>query len=85
LKNIAERITIYIDKPRASAADIKPLMPPSVPQSFAPLKDAVDEFEADYIERVIEACDGNMAESARTLGLERSHLYKKLKKFGIRD
>jgi len=85
LKNIAERITIYIDKAEATLADIKPLMPPLAPQSFAPLKDAVEDFEADYIGRVIDACGGNMAEAARKLGLERSHLYKKLKKFDIRE
>ncbi len=80
LKNIAERITIYVDKPTASLADVQPLMPPSHSKSFMPLKEAVEEFEADYIRRVIDASDGNMTEAARRLGLERSHLYKKIKK-----
>ncbi len=80
LKNIAERITIYIDKPEATAADLKPLIPQETGATFAPLKEAVEEFEADYIARAIDTCGGNMTEAARRLGLERSHLYKKLKK-----
>jgi len=80
LKNIAERITIYIDKPEATAADITSLIPQEIGETFAPLKEAMEEFEADYIARAIDICGGNMTEAARRLGLERSHLYKKLKK-----
>jgi len=80
LKNIAERITIYVDKDEAAAADIKPLIPRESGGSLASLKEAVEEFEADYITRAIDICGGNMTEAARRLGLERSHLYKKLKK-----
>jgi two-component system nitrogen regulation response regulator NtrX len=80
LKNIAERISIYIDRPQARVADIKPLLPRPGIQPITQLKEAVDNFEADYIKRVIDACEGNMAEAARKLGLERSHLYKKIKK-----
>lgn len=80
LKNIAERISIYIDGPKASKTDIRPLLPRPGGEPILPLKEAVDDFEAGYIRRTIDACDGNMAEAARKLGLERSHLYKKLKK-----
>jgi two-component system, NtrC family, nitrogen regulation response regulator NtrX len=80
LKNIAERISIYLDKPEATAADVARFLPAVGHEELEPLKDAVDRFEAYYIERAIDACGGNMAEAARRLGLERSHLYKKLKK-----
>lgn len=80
LKNIAERITIYVDKPEATKADIRPLLPAGSADMLIPLKEAVDDFEAGYIKRAIDACGGNMAEAARKLGLERSHLYKKLRK-----
>jgi two-component system nitrogen regulation response regulator NtrX len=81
LKNIAERISIYIDKPEASKADIKALLPYTGDDAAVPLKEAVDSFEANYIRRVIADCGGNMTEAARRLGLERSHLYKKLRQF----
>jgi len=81
LKNIAERISIYIDRPQASKADVKPLLPRSESGPMLPLREAVDDFESGYIRRAVDACGGNMAEAARLLGLERSHLYKKIKKF----
>ncbi len=80
LKNIAERISIYIDKQEASKGDIQSFLPIRAGKEIEPLKDAVDCFESDYINNAISLCGGNMAEAARRLGLERSHLYKKLKK-----
>jgi len=80
LKNIAERITIYIDHSPVSTPDVKGILPSLPDRTIAPLKEAVDEFESDYIRRAIDTCGGNMAEAARRLGLERSHLYKKMKK-----
>jgi two-component system nitrogen regulation response regulator NtrX len=80
LKNIAERISIYVNRPKASKSDIQSLLPHHQSGPILPLKEAVDKFETDYITRAIDDCEGNMAEAARRLGLERSHLYKKLKK-----
>jgi two-component system nitrogen regulation response regulator NtrX len=47
------------------------------------LKTAMENFERKLIERRIEACDGNISRTAEELGLERSHLYKKMKSLGI--
>jgi len=47
------------------------------------LKDATDGFERDYIARTIREAGGNMTEAASRLGLERSHLYKKVKALGL--
>jgi two-component system, NtrC family, nitrogen regulation response regulator NtrX len=43
----------------------------------------VDEFERRTIESEIERSRHNLAEAARALGLERSHLYKKCAQLGI--
>jgi len=84
LKNIAERISIYIDQPEATKNDIKHILPMSSGLSdIKSLKDAVEDFEAEHIRQAIASCGGNIAEAARRLGLERSHLYKKMKKLGI--
>ena len=80
LKNIAERISIYVDKLEALPADIRPLLPQVGSDAVRPLREAVDDFEAEYIRRAIGSCGGNMTEAARLLGLERSHLYKKIRK-----
>jgi two-component system nitrogen regulation response regulator NtrX len=80
LKNLMERVNIYCESHRVGVDDIKPLMPRMQTDEIASLKEAVSRFEKDYIESAIAASGGNIAEAARKLGIERSHLYKKLKK-----
>jgi len=48
------------------------------------LAEAVREFERRHIEAALAAEDGNMTRAAARLGLERSHLYKKLRQLGMR-
>lgn len=48
-----------------------------------PLREARDQFERHYLERQIELAHGNMSRVAERIGLERTHLYRKLKQLGI--
>lgn len=48
-----------------------------------PLKDAREIFERGYLEALLAACGGNMTRVAERSGLERTHLYRKLKQLGI--
>lgn len=48
-----------------------------------PLREARDQFEKFYLERQIEQANGNMSRVAEKIGLERTHLYRKLKQLGI--
>jgi two-component system nitrogen regulation response regulator NtrX len=50
---------------------------------FDTLQQARDAYEREYILRKIDDCNGNMSRAAETLGLERSHLYRKMKALGI--
>ncbi len=81
LKNLMERVNIYCERETIRAADLRPLMPPRRESKTRKLKDAVLDFEREYIERAIARNDGNMTETARQLGIERSHLYKKIAKY----
>ncbi|HEV8129545.1 MAG TPA: helix-turn-helix domain-containing protein, partial [Candidatus Eisenbacteria bacterium] len=47
------------------------------------LADLVRDFERSAIEAALDAEAGNMTRAAARLGLERSHLYKKMKKLGF--
>jgi DNA-binding NtrC family response regulator len=49
-----------------------------------PLREARDEFERVYFEHQIRKAGGNMSRVADLAGLERTHLYRKLKQLGIR-
>jgi len=49
-----------------------------------PLRDARDAFERVYFEYHIAREGGNISRVAENVGLERTHLYRKLKQLGIR-
>jgi len=56
---------------------------PSIPLNI-PLREARDLFEKSYFEQLIDHENGNMTRVAERAGLERTHLYRKLKLLGIR-
>jgi len=47
------------------------------------LKEARNGFERAFIIKKLKECDGNIAKTAETIGIERSHLYRKIKFYGI--
>ncbi len=49
-----------------------------------PLREARDLFEKAYFEYHIRLESGNMSRVAERVGLERTHLYRKLKQLGVR-
>ncbi|MBC7944223.1 MAG: sigma-54-dependent Fis family transcriptional regulator [Burkholderiales bacterium] len=49
-----------------------------------PLREARDAFERIYFEHHIAQERGNMSRVADSVGLERTHLYRKLKQLGVR-
>jgi len=52
-------------------------------EEFSTLHQAREAYERDYILKKIDECHGNVSRAAETLGLERSHLYRKMKSLGI--
>ncbi len=48
-----------------------------------PLREARDLFERRYFEWLIEQTEGNMSRAADLAGVERTHLYRKLKQLGV--
>jgi len=90
LRNLVERIAILCDGPEIGAADVAAVLPgarrPRTDRfrEGASLKDLLDEAEREIVLAALERHGDNMAETARALGLERSHLYKKLRALGIR-
>lgn len=47
------------------------------------LRDARSEFEKDFILKTLKENDWNVSKAASILGIERSHLHKKMKSYGI--
>ncbi len=52
-------------------------------RDFETLKEAREAFESTYIQRMLREEGGNVTQTAKRLGIERSHLHRKLKNYGI--
>jgi len=65
----------------APAAAVENL--PGLPLDL-PLREVRDMFERAYFEHHIAKAGGNMSRVAENVGLERTHLYRKLKQLGVR-
>ena len=48
-----------------------------------PLRDARDRFERTYLMRQLRHCRGSVSRLAQISGMERTHLYRKLKDLGV--
>jgi DNA-binding NtrC family response regulator len=87
-----ERLVIMNPGARIGPEQVASVLPVAVPgaQAGAPaeapaeLSAAVHEFERRHIEAALAAEGGNMTRAAARLGLERSHLYKKMRQLGLR-
>ena len=89
LRNVIERIVIM--NPTTTRFDRKHL-PPLVYRDgnrrasgseFSTLHQARDAYERDYILKKLDENHGNVSRTSEVLGLERSHLYRKMKTLGI--
>ncbi len=92
LKNIIERLIILTPNNVIEASDIPPLglkqettdaAPPPPVVSADSLKDARMDFERQFILKKLEEFDGNISKTAEAIGMERSHLHKKLKNLKV--
>jgi two-component system nitrogen regulation response regulator NtrX len=89
LRNMVERLVIMAPGDVIGADDLPaPLRPkdavagPTEPRERS-LKEARDNFERAYILAELRVNDWNMTRTAERLGIERSHLYRKIKAYGI--
>jgi DNA-binding NtrC family response regulator len=84
---------VFRETVTADAVDMPQTVPlvvldsgPQSSQSFVldkPLREARDEFEKAYFEYHLARENGSMTRVAEKTGLERTHLYRKLKQLGV--
>ncbi|PSQ97324.1 MAG: Fis family transcriptional regulator [Bacteroidetes bacterium SW_9_63_38] len=92
LYNVVERLLILADGDEIQTADVEQFVQPG-PASLPPeqalidayddFTEARDQFEKQFIERKLDEHDWNVSQTAETIGIQRSHLYNKLNKYGI--
>ncbi len=86
LKYLMERLAILVDHPRISEIDIRGLM--SVDEKFramgkTEMEQVRDQFERDYLKSILEQTGWHISKTAVMLGIDRSTLFRKMKKLGI--
>ncbi|UCD63769.1 MAG: sigma-54-dependent Fis family transcriptional regulator [Candidatus Zixiibacteriota bacterium] len=89
LKNLIERITILCSGRTVRLEDILPHATAGRGgvekyQGQAPLSERLRNFEKTLIKEALEGENGNIAAAARTLGMDRANLSKKIRDFGLK-
>jgi two-component system nitrogen regulation response regulator NtrX len=92
LKNLVRRLLmsesdedISLDEVEAEISAAAPDNEPLVKQDLLalPLREAREHFERAYLQQQLELCEGKVGQLAKRVGMERTHLYRKLRSLGV--
>ncbi|MFQ5736406.1 MAG: sigma-54-dependent transcriptional regulator [Thermodesulfobacteriota bacterium] len=89
LKNLIERLVIMTPSNVITVDDLPIYLKAAAPSETGGalnsnlLKVARREFEREFILRKLKEHGGNIAKTAEAIGIERSHLYRKIRSYGI--
>jgi len=87
LRNTVERVVIMIAKQKISAEDLPELdqkkETPAASFRFPSFKEANDAYQREFILHKLSEADGNVSKAADAMGVDRSHLYRRMKNLGI--
>ncbi len=87
LKNLIERLVIICPAQQIEPQHLPPELfrgaPRSSQHTFATLHEARSAYEREFILRKLQENQWNMTRTATAIGLERTHLYRKMKSLGI--
>jgi two-component system nitrogen regulation response regulator NtrX len=88
LKNVIERLVIMVPGPEVRLIDLPTSILKYEPEddgdSLGTFQKARERFEKKYILEKLVENDGNITKTAEAIGLERSHLHRKLKAYRIK-
>lgn len=92
LKNLVRRVLLTGSDEEISLAEIEQELSsntdtaePLVKQDLLalPLREAREQFERAYLRQQLVLCDGKVGQLAKRVGMERTHLYRKLRSLGV--
>jgi two-component system nitrogen regulation response regulator NtrX len=90
LRNMVERLMLLATDGQVDFATVEAAMPRGgrgagspATSALGPLAERVDAFEKEVILAELKRSHSNVSLAAKSLGLERSHLYKKAEQLGI--
>jgi len=90
LKNTIERVIIMSEKETITASDLPQLgtngsmASPATGFRFPSFKDATDAYQREFILHKLAEFDGNVSKAAEDMGVDRSHLYRRMKNLGLK-
>ena len=88
LKNTVERIVIMNAKETIAADDLPEIEstyePSAVSFRFPTFKEATDAYQREFILHKLAEFEGNVAKAAEDMGVDRSHLYRRMRNLGIK-
>jgi two-component system nitrogen regulation response regulator NtrX len=88
LENLMKRAAILVKAQDITPRDLVPLMEPTgtaPSHAEASLREARDEFEREFIRASLARNNWDKTRTAEELGIERTHLHRKLKDLGIAE
>ena len=87
LRNTVERVVIMHEKQKVAPADLPELNQkketPAASFRFPSFKEANDAYQREFILHKLAEADGSVAKAADAMGVDRSHLYRRMKNLGI--
>jgi len=89
LKNLVQRLLILGNDDTIDVNEIESVLKqhPAQTENLSvydlPLRQARERFEKDYLEHQLQEAGGNVSQAAARVGLERTHLYRKLRALDI--
>ena len=91
LKNLVQRLLILGSGEEISAEEVEAALQVGTPSRQPaeempldlPLREAREQFERAYLERQLREVGGSVGKLSKKAGMERTHLYRKLKALGI--
>ena len=87
LRNTVERVVIMHVTQTVAAKDLPELNgkkeTPAASFRFPSFKEANDAYQREFIQHKLSEADGNISKAADAMGVDRSHLYRRMKSLGI--
>ncbi len=83
LRNLMERAAVLVPGESISAGELLPWLETRPEDDDSGLKGKVARSESDSIRRALEGADWNVTQAASGLGIDRTNLHRKMRKYGI--
>jgi len=86
LRNTVERVVIMSAREKVTTADLPPFGAEEAPAAsfrFPSFKNATEAYHREFIQRKLAEAEGNVSRAAEMMGVDRSHLYRRMRALGI--